>query len=39
MKIEDALATIINSITEIIFKKIRIFNLEKIALVGGGRKI
>ena len=38
MKIEDALATIINSITEITFKKIRIFNLDKIVLVGGGRK-
>ena len=31
MKIEDALATIINSITEIAFKKISIFNLDKIS--------
>ena len=38
MKIEDALATVLNSITEITFKKIRLFNLEKIVLVGGGRK-
>ena len=34
----DALATIINSITDLIFKKISIFNLDKIVLVGGGRK-
>ena len=38
MKIEDALATIINSITELTFKKISFFNSEKIVLVGGGRK-
>ena len=36
--IKDALATIVNCITDLIYKKINCFNLKKIILVGGGRK-
>ena len=38
MDVEDALATILNSISELTYKKIKFFNLSKIILVGGGRK-
>ena len=38
MNIHDALATTLNSISELIYKKINIFNVAKIILVGGGRK-
>ena len=38
MDVEDALATILNSISELTYKKIKKYNLSKIILVGGGRK-
>lgn len=38
MNVEDALATILNSISELTYKKIKAFNVSKLILVGGGRK-
>ena len=38
INVEDSLATILHSISELTFKKINIFNVSKIILVGGGRK-
>ena len=38
MNVEDALATILDSISELTYKKIKNFKLSKIILVGGGRK-
>ena len=38
LDIKDALATIIDIITEIIYMKIKEYNLKKIIITGGGRK-
>jgi anhydro-N-acetylmuramic acid kinase len=38
LDIKDALATIIDIITDIIYMKIKEYNLKKIIISGGGRK-
>ena len=38
LEIKDALATLIDIITEIIYLKVKEYNLKKIIVTGGGRK-
>ena len=38
LNIEDSLATILHSITELTYKKINSLDLSQVILVGGGRK-